>query len=136
MLPGVLTNVHPRYHTPAVAIVTYAVVVSALAISGSFAQLAILANVAALSLYLLCVAASYELQRRDVRMAGAAFALAGGPVVPLLAAAGIVWLLAQATAREFQIEAVVLIFATILYVGRRLFPSRVKAPVSSERLTE
>lgn len=133
MLPGVLTRVHPRFHTPAVAIVTYAVVVSALAISGSFVQLAILANVAALSLYLLCVAASYELRRRDVRMAGTPFDLLGGPIVPLLAAAGIVWLLAQATRREFQIEAVVLIFATVFYVGRRLFPSQRKAPADPVR---
>ena len=48
----------------------YACIVAALAISSSFTQLAVLANVAALTLYLMCVAASYELQRRDVRADG------------------------------------------------------------------
>ena len=65
-----------------------------MSISSSFTQLAVLANVAALTLYLMCVAASYELQRRDVRDEGAIpFAVPGGPVVPILAAAVIVWLL-------------------------------------------
>ena len=51
----------------------YAAVVALLAISSSFERLVIMANVSALLLYLLCVAASYQLQRRDVRMAGAPF---------------------------------------------------------------
>src|SRR5437773_992137 len=63
MLPAALARVHPRFHTPHVAIVTYAMLIAALAISSSFTQLAILANVAGLTLYLTCVAASYELQR-------------------------------------------------------------------------
>jgi hypothetical protein len=70
-------------------------------------------------LYLLCVAASYELKRRDVRMAGTPFALPGGMLIQLLAGAGIVWLIAQATAREFQIEAAVLAVASCYYLLRR-----------------
>src|SRR5436190_6295689 len=66
VLPSALARVHPRFHTPYIAIVVYAAIVASVAISSSFTQLAILANVAALTLYLMCVAASYELQRRDV----------------------------------------------------------------------
>lgn len=115
-LPAALAKVHPTYHTPAVAIVVYAVVVSVLAISSTFAQLVVLANVSALLLYLLCVGASYELQRRDVRMAGTPFNLGRLAIVQLLAAAGIVWLLAQATEREFVVEAFVLGVASVYYV--------------------
>ena len=71
-LPAALSRVHPRYRTPAFAIMIYAVIVAVLSISSSFNQLAVLANVSGLLLYGLCVAASYELQRRDVRMAGSA----------------------------------------------------------------
>ena len=72
-------------------------------------RLAVLANVAALTLYLMCVAASYELQRRDVRAEGAIpFAVPGGPAIPMLAAGVIVWLLTSATRREFGVEALVL----------------------------
>jgi amino acid transporter len=111
VFPAALAAVHPKFRTPYVAIVTHAVIVGTLAISSSFTQLAILANVAALSLYLMCVAASYELQRRNVRAGGTAFEVPGGPIVPLLAAAVIVWLLSQATLREFTIEALVLVAA-------------------------
>src|SRR4029078_13448215 len=101
LLPSALARVHPRFHTPAVAIAVYAAIVATLAASSSFTQLAILANVAALTLYLMCVTASYELQRRDVRADGNPFTLPGGPLVPLLAAMVILWLLSNATRREF-----------------------------------
>jgi amino acid transporter len=139
ILPSALARIHQRFRTPSVAIVTYAGIVATLAISSSFTQLAILANVGSLSLYLLCVIASYELQRRGVRgpraggsprepndalATAAPFDLPGGPLIPVLAAGAIVWLLSQATAREFVIEAIVLTAASGLYVtaGRR--PSR------------
>jgi basic amino acid/polyamine antiporter, APA family len=115
VLPRALTAVHPRYRTPAVAIVIYAIIVAALAISSTFETLVIMANVSALLLYLLAVAASYELQRRDVRMAGEPFALPGGPTIQLLAASGIVWLLSQATAREWGILAAVVAAASVYY---------------------
>jgi amino acid transporter len=115
VLPQRLASVHPRYRTPAFAIVVYAIVVAALAISSSFERLVIMANVSALLLYLLCVAASYELQRRDVRMAGEPFTLPGGPTIQVLAAFGIIWLLLQATAREWKILAAVVAAATAYY---------------------
>ena len=102
VLPTALVRVHPRYRTPAIAIVLYAAAVAALAISSSFERLVVMANVSALLLYLMCVAASYQLQRRDVRMAGTPFDLPGGMLIQLLAAAGIVWLLSQATLRRVE----------------------------------
>src|SRR4051794_13547688 len=119
ILPSPLARIHTRFHTPYVAIVVYAIVVGSVAISSSFTQLAILANVAALTLYLMCVSASYELQRRDVRADGTPFAVPAGPTVPLLAAAVILWLLSNATAREFGIEALVLAVAAMVYFIRR-----------------
>jgi amino acid transporter len=116
VLPRALGAVHPTYRTPAVAIVVYAIIVAALAISSTFETLVIMANVSALLLYLLCVAASYELQRRDVRMAGEPFSLPGGATVQILAACGIVWLLSQATAREWGILAAVVAAASVYYV--------------------
>jgi len=119
VLPAVLARVHPRFHTPHVAIVVYAMLIAALAISSSFTQLAILANVAALTLYLTCVAASYELQRRDVRAGGPPFRLPGGPAIPMLAAAVIVWLLSNATGRELVVEGLVVAVASMFYYIRK-----------------
>jgi amino acid transporter len=97
----------------------YAAIVASVAISSSFRQLAILANVAALTLYLMCVAASYELQRRDIRADGMPVAVPAGPVIPLLAAAVIIWLLSNATRREFGVEALVLAVAAMFYFIRK-----------------
>jgi APA family basic amino acid/polyamine antiporter len=135
VLPSALVRVHPRYRTPALAIVLYAAAVAALAISSSFERLVVMANVSALLLYLMCVAASYQLQRRDVRMAGAPFNLPGGMVIQLLAAAGIVWLLAQATPEEWTIEAYVLAAAIIYYVAKRFLrtPSAAAASAAPDR---
>jgi amino acid transporter len=135
VLPSPLVRVHPRYRTPALAIVLYAAVVALLAISSSFERLVVMANVSALLLYLMCVAASYQLQRRDVRMAGTPFNLPGGMVIQLLAAAGIVWLLAQATPEEWTIEAYVLAAAIIYYVTKRFLrtPSAAAASAAQDR---
>lgn len=119
VLPAVLARVHPRFHTPSVAIAVYATLVASVAASSSFTQLAVLANVAALTLYLTCVAAAYDLQRRDVRAGGAPFVIPGGPAVPLLAAAVIVWLLSNATRREFTVEGLVVATAALFYFIRR-----------------
>jgi amino acid transporter len=119
VLPRVFARIHSRFRTPDVAIGVYAILVCSLAISSSFGQLAVLANVASLSLYLLCVAGSWELQRRDVRTGGAPFTAPGGPIVPIAAAAAILWLLAHATPRELGVEALVLAVASLAYVIRK-----------------
>jgi len=119
VLPSALARIHARFHTPYLAIVVYACLVATLAASSTFTQLAILANVAALTLYLMCVAASYELQRRDVRAGGTPFSVPAGPVVPVLAAAVILWLLSNATRREFTIEALVIAVSALLYFIRK-----------------
>ena len=119
IFPDALARVHPIYRTPHLAIVVHALIVATLAISSSFTQLAILANVAALSLYLMCVAASFELQRRDVRAGGTPFKVPGGPIIPVLAASAIFWVLAHATWKELGVEAVVLTIAAAFFAARK-----------------
>ena len=135
VLPSPLVRVHPTYRTQAIAIILYAAAVAALAISSSFERLVVMANVSALLLYLMCVAASYQLQRRDVRMSGTPFDLPGGMLIQLLAAAGIVWLLSQATYDEWRIEAYVLAAALLYYAFKRFLgnPSAVSASPAPDR---
>ena len=131
VLPSQLVRVHPRYRTPSLAIVLYAGVVAALAISSSFERLVVMANVSALLLYLMCVAASYQLQRRDVRTAGAPFNLPGGMLIQLLAGAGILWLLSQASYDEWKIEGYVLVAAAAYYLLRRFLRKTSSGAVAS-----
>lgn len=120
VLPAWFAHVHPRYRSPDVAIITYAVVAFALSISGTFEQLAILSNVAVLLMYLLCCAACWFLVQRDVRTdpASAGFSFPGMKIVPALAIVAIIWILAHATVREFAVTGIVLAVASALYLLR------------------
>ena len=117
-LPKVFAHVHPRFHTPDVAIVAYCTICLALSLSSSFQQLAILANVAVLLLYLLCCAAAIVLMHRDVRSDGAPFTFPGARIVPPVAILIIIWILAHATRKEFLITGVVLVIASVLFLFR------------------
>lgn len=120
LLPGSLARVHPRRHTPHVAIVTYAVVASALALSGTFAQLAILTSTSVLLLYVLCSISAAVLQRRGTRGEGEPFRLPAGPVIPALACAVILWVLSETVGRrEATAVGLAVAVAVALYALRR-----------------
>jgi APA family basic amino acid/polyamine antiporter len=114
-LPAWFAHVHPRYRSPDVAIITYAVLAFALSVTGTFEKLAVLSNVAVLLMYLLCCAACWFLVQRDVRTDGQPFNFPGMKIVPALSIIAIVWILAHATVREFAITGLVLIFASVVY---------------------
>ena len=118
-LPQFFAHVHPRYRSPDVAIITYAILAFALSISGTFEKLAVLSNVAVLLMYLLCCAACWFLVRRDVRADGAQpFNFPGMQIVPVLAIIAIVWILTSATIHQFLVTGIVLILASIMYFVR------------------
>ena len=117
--PRVFASVHPRYHTPHVAIIAQAVLTVALAATGAFERLVVLANLAALLAYLGCCAAAFELHRRDVRGAGEPFRLPGGNVIPVLAGLLVIALLSSITLREWRVAGLVLAVASLVFVSTR-----------------
>src|SRR6266498_3044490 len=124
-LPAWFAHVHPRYHSPDVAIVIYALLAFALPTSRTTKHRAVLSNVAVLLMYLLCCAACWFLVQRDIRADGQPFNFPGMKIVPALAIAAIIWILAHATVREFAVNGILLAIASVLYVMRRQFrPSR------------
>ena len=125
-LPKWFAHVHPRFHTPDVAIVTYAAAAFVLSFSSTFQKLAVLSNMAVLLLYILCCLAALELNRRDVRGDGAPFKFRGGSFVPIVAIILIVWVLAHGTKDEFEITAICIAVATLLFFIRQLIGSRSK----------
>lgn len=70
-LPRVLGRVHPKSHTPYVAILCYAALAMGLALTGTFAELAVLSMLAMSVLYIGACAAAWQLARRGVALAGA-----------------------------------------------------------------
>jgi amino acid transporter len=70
MLPRALGRVHPRSHVPHIAILCYSALVMALALTGTFAELAVLATLTVAPIYIGGCAASWTLSRRGVALAG------------------------------------------------------------------
>ncbi len=124
VLPAWFAHVHPRFHTPDIAIISYCVIVFVLSLNSTFQQLAVLANVAVLLLYILCCAAALELMRRKVRTDGPPFHIPGAPVIPVLAIAVIAWILVHASTKEFAVTGICLAVASILFVARRVTAAR------------
>ncbi|MDF1501739.1 APC family permease [Roseisolibacter sp. H3M3-2] len=107
-LPAAFARIHPEFRTPHVAIVAQALLTAALALSGGFEQLALVANGAGLLAYAACVAAAWQLRRRDVRQGGGLpFRTPFGGVAPVLALLVIAFLLSGLTSREWVALAVV-----------------------------
>lgn len=129
LLPRFVGAIHERHRTPHVAIVLHAALCAILAITGTFASLAVLVVLLTLLVYLACCLATIELQRRDVRADGAVpFRVPGGPVIPVLASAIIVWLMSSSTRQEFIALAVMLAVFTVVFFVMRLQRSPGPAP--------
>ena len=118
-IPKWFAHVHPRFHTPYVAIITYAAIAFTLSFSSTFQRLAILSNMAVLLLYVLCCLAALELNRRDIRSDGTPFKFPGAILAPILAIVVIIWILAHAKRDEFEVTAACIAAASILYLIRR-----------------
>jgi APA family basic amino acid/polyamine antiporter len=120
-LPRRLAAVHPRFHTPHVAIATYAVLVIAASLSDTFERLIVFASIGTLAIYFLCPIALWRLRQNDIRADGQPFRLPGGPIIPLLTCMTTLWVAWQTISmREFVAFGVVLLLCAAAYAIRRL----------------
>ena len=113
-LPRPLGAVHPVHRTPQAAIVVQAMLALALAVSGTFEPLAILANAAALALYLGCVVAAWRLRVTSAGDGGSTLPLAR--IAPFLAVPVILWLLTGLTRSEWIAFGGCLAAASVVYL--------------------
>jgi amino acid transporter len=119
--PRALAAVHPRWHTPHVAIVVYALVALLLGMSGTLERLAILTNLASLLVYVGVALAAWVLQRRNVRLEGRPFVLPGGPFIPLATFVAIAAVIAAAVSRtEWLAVGAAVALASLAYLARSL----------------
>lgn len=118
-LPARLAQVSETTHVPVAAIIVHGVVAALLALSGTFERLAILSNIAALLLYLLCSLAAFELRRRGVQQGGTPIHVPFGAVIPWLSVGVILFLLSGATGAELSAVGVALGAGAILFFTRR-----------------
>jgi amino acid transporter len=118
MLPAAMASVHSRYHTPHVAILAYATASCLFAISGTFRPLAVLASISLLLIYLAVCVAALKLRASGPAPAGA-FRAPFGPLVPVLGAATVAWLLAHTTRAEALGMAIAVSSAAVYFLLRR-----------------
>lgn len=126
LLPGVLATVHPRHHTPHVAILFFAAIGCVFALTGTFKQLAVVASGSILLVYLGVSLAVIGLRRRKGPPSAGQFRIPGGAIVPVLSSGVILWLLSQMTASEATGVGALLAVTVAAYFARRAF--RTSAP--------
>jgi APA family basic amino acid/polyamine antiporter len=114
-LPRVVASVHPRFHTPHVAIAVQVTIACALAVTSTFERLAVLANLTLLLLYGACCLAAWQLRRRGVQAGGVPFRVPGGGVAPIAACVVIGWILTGIRAVEWAAMGLALLVATVVF---------------------
>ncbi len=121
-LPTFFARIHPRFRTPANAVLFTSVVAVLLGLSGSWAKLAVVSAVARLVTYVGVSAATLRLRapRFSQGVPAAAFVAPLGPVVPLVAMAMSLGVAAGATREQLLGGLAALVVGAVLY-GIRSF---------------
>jgi APA family basic amino acid/polyamine antiporter len=116
--PGMMASVHPRYRTPANAIIVQTALALVLALSGSFVALAMLSVVARLATYIGTCSALLILQRR-FGDAPDALQLPGGRLLPLLGLVLSLCFVAATSWKNLLAAACALVLGALIYHYRR-----------------
>lgn len=121
-LPRYIAGVHAAYRTPHRSIVFCALAVLAMSLTGTFERLLIISNITALLVYGMVAMAAMVLQRRDTRAGGEPFRCPGGPLVHLLALAGVGGMLTAIVTRQDAVGIAILCAVTVVayFLRRRM----------------
>ena len=128
-LPSPLARITTTHRVPLLSVMLYAIVATALAIKGEFTGLALFSGKAICFVYIGVCIASWHLQRRDLRGDGKPFMLRGGPIIPLIGCASMVWILstmspAEWTAMGGAMAAVIVIYGIVRWMrGSKALPT-------------
>jgi amino acid transporter len=125
-LPRVLGRIHPRYRTPVPAILFTAGVALTLALSGTFAWLAIASSLARLVVYGASCGAAVALRRRgqEGRVGAALFESPLSPLLPLVGIAIAVLLVVTASRAQLLAGGAALAAGAALFVAARRAAAR------------
>jgi len=99
-LPKILAKVHPKYRTPYVSVIVFAVFMFIIATSGTFSTLAVLASGSILLIYAGVSLSVLKVRKRDGAPTKDQFTIPGKGTVPILSLLLISWVLLQMTGEE------------------------------------
>lgn len=128
LLPRILGRVHPGSHAPYVAILAYATLAAVLALTGTFAELAVLATLTAAPVYAGGSAAAWLLARRGVALAGKPLEFPFLGAAAALAAASMAVVVALAAREEILGLAALCVLSALVYlIQTHSLPARPRA---------
>ena len=130
-LPRFLGKVHPKYKTPHIAIIFFAVVIGVFALSGTFKYLAVVATGSLLLVDLGVILAVLRLRQRDGLPKDGEFRLPFGPIIPLLSCAIVGWLLLQVPLNEAATIVTLVGACAVIYAIRSVFRGAWKTTAKS-----
>ena len=125
LLPAWFGNIHPRYATPDHSILVMGGLALAMALTGSFVELAVASSLSRMLSYIVCIASLPIIRNRaDDRMKARAYRIRGGYLLPLVGLAICLWLTAQATAENWRTVGLLLAIGFVLYAVERRYLQR------------
>jgi APA family basic amino acid/polyamine antiporter len=122
-LPALLGRVNPTTHTPNIAILTYVAAAMLLALTGTFAELAVLSALASTVLYAYVCLAAWRLRERGTALAGAPLNFRWLKPAAITGIAGMIVMIALASPMEILGLALLVGLSVLLYLtqsGRRI----------------
>ena len=123
-LPAVLARLHPRFHTPHVAVALFAACAWALALSSNFGALAAASSVGRLMVFGTSCAAVLALRRKPAVDAQRVFTVPGGAAVPVLGASLCLVLLAGCSRTQLLATVTLVATGALLYAVARAVAAR------------
>lgn len=128
LMPRVLGHVHARTHVPRIAILSYTAVAIALALCGTFVELAVLSSLTTAALYISGCAAAWWLRHRGVAQTGAPLDFRGLSIAALIAIGSMTATIALASRAEIIGLVVLVLGSAAVWVTMRL--SRQRSPAA------
>ena len=124
LLPRYLAKIHPRFATPANAIITFSVIAFLVAVSGGFRQLAIIASASLLLLYVGVVLATIKFRmKKDVDRSGT-FRIPGGLIIPIAALVALCLFISQLQLKELIGITIFISVLSIIYLFKTITAKR------------
>ena len=114
-LPRAFGTVSATHRVPLLALTVHAGLAWVLALAGNFDALALISGGAICLVYGLVSLGAWRAQRRDLRERGAPFVLPGGGLIPLIAFAAMVLIVATLTMKEWLAIGVALVVLIAVY---------------------
>jgi APA family basic amino acid/polyamine antiporter len=116
LLPAYLAKVHPRFSTPANAIITFSAVAFIVAVSGGFRQLAVIVSATLLIIYAGVVLATIKFRLTKQADKPGTFKIPGGLTIPIAALVAICLFFIQLDLKEILGVSIFMAVLSIIYL--------------------